>query len=251
MKHGDSVDCTIKPYLRETILRSGEHFVEKMVLASETMLSIILNETQRIRLVCTADLLLELVLGHLVTQAYVRSSDEIKNLIIEGDVVKVDLRPTLGATSMSTINTGNHICEGSLPLRNVSKAEWKPEWIFHLADRFALGTPLYNVTRSTHSCMLAHEKDCLYFCEDLGRHNALDKAIGCALRDGFDLSKGILYSSGRIPADMMRKVIRSGVPIIASNSYPTLDTVELAEQYGVVLVCNVRPHRIEVYTKGV
>ena len=45
----------------------------------------------------------------------------------------------------------------------------------------------------------------LYCYQDIARHNALDKAVGRALMDGVDLRRCVLFSSGRIPADMMER----------------------------------------------
>ena len=75
----------------------------------------------------------------------------------------------------------------------------------------------------------------LYQCEDLGRHNALDKAVGCALADGVPLGECVLYTSGRVPVDMVRKAIRAGVPALVSKTMPTVQSVELAEEYGLRL----------------
>ena len=75
----------------------------------------------------------------------------------------------------------------------------------------------------------------LYRCEDLGRHNALDKAVGCALTEGVPLAECVLFTSGRVPVDMVRKAIRAGVPALVSKSMPTVQSLELAEEYGLKL----------------
>ena len=77
----------------------------------------------------------------------------------------------------------------------------------------------------------------LYRCEDLGRHNALDKAVGCALTEGVPLAECVLFTSGRVPLDMVRKAIRAGVPVLVSKSMPTVQSAELAAEYGLQLVC--------------
>ena len=87
----------------------------------------------------------------------------------------------------------------------------------------------------------------LYCCEDIGRHNALDKAVGRALIDGVDLRQCVLFSSGRIPADMMEKAIRAGVPLLASNAVPTDRAVALARAYRVVLICTARSDSMNIF----
>ena len=47
----------------------------------------------------------------------------------------------------------------------------------------------------------------------------------------------MLYTSGRVPLDMVRKAIRAGVPVLVSKSMPTVQSAELAAEYGLQLVC--------------
>jgi FdhD protein len=132
------------------------------------------------------------------------------------------------------------------PIQPIS---WKEEWIFSLAKAFEGGTPIHTATGGAHSCYLALEGKLLYCCEDLGRHNALDKVIGLAMRDGVDLHHVVLYTSGRVPTDMAMKAIRAGIPILVSKTTPTNLAVELAEQYGLTLICSAKSNRFVTYTK--
>jgi FdhD protein len=108
--------------------------------------------------------------------------------------------------------------------------------------------PLHSETFATHSCFLAQGEKLLFACEDIGRHNALDKAIGYALRHDIDLKTCIAYSSGRIPTDMVEKVIRAGIPVFASKASPTQEAIALANAYGVTLICGARSDRMKQYT---
>ena len=93
-----------------------------------------------------------------------------------------------------------------------------------------------------------YEGEVRYLCEDIGRHNALDKAIGKALIDGLDLTKCVLFSSGRIPDDMMEKVIRSRVPVLVSNGAPNNRAVELARKYHVTLICSSHMDAMDIFS---
>jgi FdhD protein len=84
--------------------------------------------------------------------------------------------------------------------------------------------------------------------EDIGRHNAIDKAIGhCLLRD-MPLDDKILVTSGRASYEMAIKAIRTGLPIIASMSAPTALAVQLAAEAGLTLIGYLRGGRMNVYT---
>ena len=114
---------------------------------------------------------------------------------------------------------------------------------------FADGSPLHGITFATHSCILAQKDHILFSCEDIGRHNALDKVIGYALRHNIDLHQCMVYSSGRIPTDMTLKVIHAGIPILSSKASPTSEAIDLAKKYHLTLICAARRDRMKVFTK--
>jgi FdhD protein len=87
-------------------------------------------------------------------------------------------------------------------------------------------------------------------CEDVGRHNAVDKAVGYCLLRGISLRDKILISTGRASYDMIAKGVRLGVPIIASVSSPTSLAVELAEALNCTLLGYLRGKTLNVYTHG-
>ena len=119
-----------------------------------------------------------------------------------------------------------------------------------LTAAMSSGLPGYCATRAVHSCVVLHEGRILVSCEDLGRHNALDKAVGCALLAGVPLAECVLYTSGRVPLDMVRKAIRAGVPVLVSKSMPTVQSAELAAEYGLQLVCGQKfPKNLSKSTK--
>ena len=113
-----------------------------------------------------------------------------------------------------------------------------------------LNHPLYQATHAVHSCFVLHEGRILCACEDIGRHNALDKAVGSMLLAGVPLSECVLYTSGRVPMDMVRKAIRAGVPALVSKTMPTVQSLELAAEYGLQFVCGRKhPLTLKEHTK--
>jgi FdhD protein len=85
-------------------------------------------------------------------------------------------------------------------------------------------------------------------CEDIGRHNAVDKAVGYCLLRGIPLTDKILVSTGRASYDMVAKGVRIGLPILASISSPTSMAVELAEVLNCTLLGYLRGKKLNVYT---
>ena len=85
-------------------------------------------------------------------------------------------------------------------------------------------------------------------CEDVGRHNAVDKAIGHCLLRGIDLCDKILLCSGRLSYEMVTKTIRAGLPIICSVSAPTALAVDIADHHNLTLIGYLRGGRMNLYT---
>ena len=208
---------------------------------------IYVNEQPAFRVVCTPQLLPQLALGRLLTEGWIASAEEVEQISVcaEGLKINIYLNHPLtarraAAQEVSSCCTDN-VALGSpveqQPLRPVPGLALQPEWVERLTAAMHAGLPLYRATRAVHSCFVLHKGEIVFACEDLGRHNALDKAVGCAVLAGLPLAECVLYTSGRVPLDMVRKAIRAGVPVLVSKSMPTVQSAELAAEYGLQLVC--------------
>ena len=84
--------------------------------------------------------------------------------------------------------------------------------------------------------------------EDIGRHNAVDKAIGHCILHGQALGDKILVGTGRASYDMITKSVRLGIPIVATISACTSLAVEMADTYNVTLIGYLRGKHCTIYT---
>ena len=223
------------------ITTDGGKTETEAVLLCEHELSVIVNEHYVMRLICTGQYMDELVMGRLLTDGFIESAEDVYKILFCKN------RTEVSVFLNNDIKLEVYSVKGRRPFRELPKPDYKPEWIFSMARRFEQGTELHDITAGTHSCILARKGEILFTCEDIGRHNAVDKAVGYGLSSGIPLSECILYTSGRVPVDMVEKPIAAGIPLLASKSVPTAEAVDLARKYGLVIIGNARPDSMKVF----
>ncbi|MDD7388726.1 MAG: formate dehydrogenase accessory sulfurtransferase FdhD [Lachnospiraceae bacterium] len=221
----------------------------------EHFMDVYINEQLAVKLVCTPANLVELVMGRMVSERYIDREDDVESIYIcnYGSKARVFLKKD--AELLRTVEneptccTGNQVLlsTGGRELKRLSKAGWKPEWIFDLAQEFAGGSRIHRATQGTHSCYLSVNGKIEYASEDIGRHNAMDKVIGYVVMHDIDRKQCILYTTGRVPTDMVKKVIASGIPVLVSKAVPTDAAIEMAHRYNLTLICKAWPDRYEIF----
>ena len=107
---------------------------------------------------------------------------------------------------------------------------------------------VFSATGGLHAAGLFEADGSLVLArEDVGRHNATDKAVGAVLRDRRPCPP-VLLVSGRLGFEIAQKAALAGVRIVAAVSAPTSLAVDLAEETGLTLVGFLRDERFNVYT---
>jgi FdhD protein len=120
-----------------------------------------------------------------------------------------------------------------------------------LPDRLREAQPAFAATGGLHATGLfdpTGELRCLR--EDVGRHNAMDKVVGWAFRDGrLPLAEAVLCVSGRLSFELVQKAAVAGCPILVAVGAPSSLAVELAADRGVTLCGFARGGRLNIYTE--
>ena len=194
----------------------------------------------------------EFVVGHLFTEGIIASRDAIESVQVEKQTIRVLTRDHLRPLGPKrTILSG---CGGSASFLD-------PARLPKITSDYTVGTALiaesmkkvldseiHRLTGGVHVVGLVSDRGVLCVREDIGRHNAMDRAIGYALMEGIDLSRTFVVSSGRISSEMARKCLVAGIPIAVSRSATTALALDLASKNGLTICAFARGSRMNVYT---
>ena len=213
---------------------------------------------------------LELAAGFLFTEGLVQRRGQILKLqtaspesaLNSGNIVQVELTPDampdfdkMRRHFFAASSCG--IC-GKASIDSVrSRLLQPPNPNFRLAPKVLLRMPdalrssqdVFKRTGGLHAAALFDAGGTLLALrEDIGRHNAVDKLIGWALREGrLPLAESVLLVSGRGGFEIIQKAIVAGVPVVASVSAPSSLAVQLARELRLTLIGFLRGRRFVIY----
>jgi len=240
--------------IRLTGLSPGGPAVRDDVVAVEEPLVLYVNEVPVVSLFCTPDDTKALAAGFLFAAGVLRDRDEVVSAGIEAKerAVYVRTKRSPPRNLDATIGSG---CGGSLifgPTGLISPVKTnlaiEAEMVYSLVREFQGRAVLFRETGGVHCAAICRSGEILFFAEDIGRHNAVDKVIGEALLAGLPLEDKMLLLSGRIAYDISVKAARGGVPICISRAAPTSAALDYGERIGLTIIGFVRGKRMNIYT---
>ena len=140
---------------------------------------------------------------------------------------------------------------GSFPAV-VSQATLDPAVLVALPDRLRRAQTVFEESGGLHGAgifSLAGEPEAAR--EDVGRHNAVDKAIGTLFLAGrLPLAESVLLVSGRASFEIVQKALAAGLPFVAAVSAPSSLAIDLARESEITLVAFLRDGTFNVYSRG-
>ena len=124
-----------------------------------------------------------------------------------------------------------------------------PQLIQNAPDLMRAAQADFDSTGGIHaSAIFSQHGELLILREDIGRHNALDKAIGEGLTLSLDFSHCFLLVSGRISFELMQKALAARLPLVAGISAPSSLAISFAQSSGQSLIGFLRPPKMNFYT---
>lgn len=233
-------------------------------LAVEAPLTLSLDDKVLAVLMRTPGHDLELAAGWLVAESGVRRPDDVARMreSREGDAVRVSLATGVRAPRSRAFVTSAScgVCSADLVelLPPADGPLHAPGWTVPRDVLAGLPAAMrdrqraFERTGGLHAATLARASGALGVVrEDVGRHNAVDKVIGWALRDDrLPLSGTVLMVSGRASFELAQKAVMAGVPVLAAVSAPSSLAVSLAAEMGLTLIGFLRGASMNVYAGG-
>src|SRR6266571_9450710 len=205
----------------------------------------------------------ELAAGFLVSEAIVRARDEIARISADRDNrVIIDLKEgvklKLNSTKrFGTISSSCGLCgktsidaiRQNFPAITSKEIRVDIETLLVLPEKLRNAQSDFARTGGIHAAGIFNVHGELKIArEDIGRHNAVDKAIGRAFLDGrLPLYEHLLLVSGRASLEIIQKALAAGIPIIAAVSAPSTLAVSFAWQGNQTLIGFLRPPSFNIY----
>jgi FdhD protein len=230
-------------------------------IASELPVRLILNDEPLVTLLCTPSELEELAVGFLLSEGLLRDKAAIRKLEVDDReaAVRIELAglpPDFSRMfEKRTISSG---CGKGITFTSyrmyadqrmsVAGPVVRLDDIRRLLNSFRNISRLYLETGGVHSAGLSDGKDILFFSEDIGRHNAVDKLIGKAFLQSVPVENKILLTSGRVTSEIVTKAGRNRFPILISRAAPSCMAISYAEDMGITLVGFARGDRMNIYS---
>jgi FdhD protein len=247
-------------------------------LAVEEPLQICLNGSPLSITMRTPGSDLDLAVGFLFTEAIISDVDQILSMRAEpgaedpadpatensSDRVTIRLKPEVTIDparirrnfyTSSSCGVCGKLAIGALevhpprPIRP-SGPKYSSDLVYRLPDLLRQTQHAFDRTGGLHAAALfSPEGTLLGLREDVGRHNAVDKLIGFALRDGtVPLEDSLILVSGRAGYELVQKSVMAAIPVLAAVGAPSSLAVEMAKRFGMTLVGFLRGHRFNIYS---
>lgn len=208
---------------------------------------------------CTPFDLEDMAIGHLLTRGIVKDISDISDIKIDSNTYQIFVTTNKPVAS-KLYSVPEFVLSGTSSVDKFSDNIYKiPKIdsdfsvnltkIIETANILEKEAIIYNTTGGVHGAIVADPSQGKYFVrEDIGRHCAVDKAVGASAREGLDFTNTFISTTGRISLDMLLKCAVVQIPIVSSLKYPSDMGIKLANHYGISIISRILSDEPLIYT---
>lgn len=199
--------------------------------------------------------------GYLYSEGIIESKDDIKEVVVDEDANQIDVTIDSSFDPLNMSEKKKHYTAGCgrgvtffsmTDVKTFSKIQndrtYKLSYILKKRSEFAKNSPLYALTGGMHGACLVYPDGSIEVREDIGRHNAVDKVIGHAIRTNADASELLLLTTGRVSYEMLSKAAKFGFAVIGSRTAATKQAIQLAKFLNIEVLGYLRGRMAISYT---
>lgn len=233
-------------------------------VAQELPVALVYHDVPHVVMLATPADLEDYAVGFTLSEALVAHADEIRGVEVTYGAASADVHITVAWDRFTQLlqrrrnlagRTGCGLCGAETAEDAIRECSAAPPGVvvasadLHVAiEQLSALQPINARTGSVHAAAwVVPGKGIQLVREDVGRHNALDKAIGALVRAHTDLASGYMLMTSRASYELVQKCATVGIPFLAAFSAPTAFAIRLAQRSGITLVAFARRDRHVVY----
>jgi FdhD protein len=199
--------------------------------------------------------------GYLFSEGFIQQVSDIESIVINEETVSINVTLHSNFDGDQVFSKKKHYTAGCgrgvtffsmTDVKNFEKVSsdkiYQLTYLLKKRNEFAQNSSLYLETGGMHGACIVDQDGNIAVREDIGRHNAVDKIIGHAIRNCLQPDQLILLTTGRVSYEMLSKAAKFGFPVIGTRTAATRQAVQLAKYLNIEVIGYLRGKMATIYT---
>jgi FdhD protein len=201
--------------------------------------------------------------GYLFSEGFIQSERYIESIVINEELSTINVSLNTEFDGEQFFSKKKHYTAGCgrgvtffsmTDVKNfervTSETNYQLSYLLKKRSEFAQKSELYLETGGMHGACIIDAEGTMTIREDIGRHNAVDKIIGYAIKNHLQPEQLILLTTGRVSYEMLSKAAKFGFPVIGSRTAATKQAVQLAKYLNIEVIGYLRGKMATIYTSA-